>query len=166
MWREAPARLRPVPETLQLVLRPSRRLRMARRVLLGLIALYIVELCLRRHLVAAALVVLIAAIGLWPARSNRPRALRIESGGSLWLQWHNGTWEPQLLSAASVLFSAHLLLVLRGKGQVRRLLLGPDNVAPHELAVLRRRLRAGPARGASALHSVAAPGSHSSSEFP
>ena len=165
-WQDAPVLLRPVPETLELALRPSRRLRMARRALTGLIALYVVELWLRRHLAAVPVVALFAGIGLWPSRRNRPRALRIEPGGSLCLQWHDGSWVQVRLCASTVLSGTHVLLVLRANRQVRRVLLGPDNLAPRQLAALRRRLRAGPARGGSALHSVAAPGSHSSSKLP
>jgi hypothetical protein len=123
------------------------------------------ELVLRLHLLAAAAVALITALGLWPARSHRARTLRIDPDGSVWLQWHAGTWEAVQLSPASLYLGGCVLLVLRGNRRVLRLLLGPDNLAPRDLAALRRRLRAAPGGGASALHSAAAPGRHSST-FP
>lgn len=132
---------------------------------LCIVLLYGFELALRHHLVAAAVVAVIAGIGHWPARRNQPRCLRFERDGSLRLQWHAGSWEQMWLSATSLRLGEHVLLVLRGSTRVQRLLLGPDNLARHELAALRRRLRAGPTSGASALHSVAAPGSHST-ELP
>jgi hypothetical protein len=138
---------------------------MARRVYLCMTLLYGIELLLSHHWLAAPGVALLIGMATWPVRARRARSLRLASDGTWWLQWHTGTWEQMGLHPGSLRLGDHLLVVLQGSSGIQRLVLGPDNLAPRELAALRRRLRAGPMAGASALHSVAAPGSQSS-ELP
>jgi len=161
-WLDPPPQVRPAADTLELELPASSRLRIARAVLAGTILLYCVELLLCGHWLVASGVTLSAASGLWPRRAARPQRLRIDPAGRLWLQWAGACWEHWQLDPVSMRCGAHLLLVMRGGRGRQRLLLGPDNVPPAALAALHRRLLAGPARATTALHSVAAPGSHPS----
>ena len=162
LWLHQSLQLRPAPEALTVPLRPSPRLRVARRLFLCMTVLYVSELLLRHHWLAAPGVALLLLLGAHPGRIRHPRCLQLDREGSLWLQWHSGRWEQLRLHPASLRLGAHVLLVLRGSSGVQRVLLGPDNLAPDALAALQRRLRPGSIGRASGLHSVAAPGSQSS----
>lgn len=171
LWWAPSPRLRPAPETLELPLQPSPRLRKARALLLSSIFLYGLELLLTGHWLALAATVGVAAVGFGPwcrlPRSGRPepRHLVLAASGRLILTYPGDREEDVCLSARSLRLGSHLLLVLEGAGRTHRLLLGPDNLAPAELAALRRRLPAGPvAAAATALNSVAAPDSNPAHE--
>ena len=160
LWREPALQLRTASESLELPLLPSPRLRSARRLLLSLIGLYVLELLWTGHWLAALLTVL-AATTFRHRRASvaDPCCLVLAADGRLFLRRTTGLDEEVRLSPASLRLGLHLLLVLRGKRSTIRLLLGPDNLAPVLLAALKRRLPSGTVVLATALHSVAAQGS-------
>jgi hypothetical protein len=161
LWWLPQLQLRPVASRLELPLRPSPWLRNARWMLRAAILLYAVELLLGHHWLAALLVALSAASGLWRGSSSQLRGLLLAADGRLFLSVHCGGTEEVWLRPESLRIGAHLLLVLRGRHRTCRLLLGPDNLAADELAALKRRLPPEASRP-TGVHSVAAPGSKSS----
>jgi hypothetical protein len=160
LWRRPPLRPCPAPETLELPLLASPRLRIAARVFLLLILTYVVELWLTGHRLAAPMV-LLAAVGCMSRRtpaSEGSLCLVLAADGGLFLRSRRGAMEEVQLGPASLRLGSHLLLELRGSRRTVRVLLGPDNIAPDLLAAFKRRL---PGTGpvGTALHSVPATGS-------
>jgi hypothetical protein len=84
------------------------------------------------------------------------RQLLCAGDGNLSLVFANHAVEAVSLSPSSLRLGRHLLLVLQGPIRVHRLLLGPDNLAPSELAALNRRLPTATVVPGTALHSLAA----------
>lgn len=157
---EEPPQLRTAPESLALPLLPSPRLRLARRVLYFGLLLYLLELVLTGHWLAAATVALVVAAGCWPWRRaghDRPRQLVVASDGRVFLRMHDDRVEAMQLRPESLRLGPHVLLVLSNGGRAQRLLLGPDNLAPAQLSALQCRLPPGAAAPGTALHSPAAP---------
>ena len=118
------------------------------RLLLLAQALYATELLLLGHALAGSAVLAMVA-GLWwlrqrEARPHRccPRRLLIAADGRLHILTVGGALAEVSLDPASLRLGPWLLLVLRGEGRVMRLLLGPDNLDPSQLAALRWRLGA------------------------
>ncbi len=165
LWFLPPLQLRAVSEALELPLRPSPRLRRARRLLDFAILLYALELLATGHLVAAAGIVMVLGglrSGRWILhRPDQPRSLVLAADGSFSLGYAGGRTAAVSLQSESLALGSHLLLVLRGPAHATCRLLGPDNLAPRDLAALKRRL---PPRGSSysGVHSITAPGSKSS----
>lgn len=146
LWQAPPPALRESPAGLELPLLPSPRLRQALRLLGCLAVLHAAELFRHGHPLAAFL--MLAGTGgalwawrlsgrLWPAR---PRRLVLAADGQIYLQLYGGAVEPATLGGASLRLGRRLLLVLQCRKRRYRLLLGPDNLAPAELAALQRRL--------------------------
>jgi hypothetical protein len=160
LWAAAPPQPCSATQVLLLPLRPSPRWRAALRLLRWLAVAHAVELLLTRHWLPALLVAMLAAFCLTGGRSPRGRYLRLEPG-RMCLVHPGGVLEEVRLGSGSMRLGAHLLLVLHGGNGIDRLLLGPDNLAPGELAALNRRLPGGMA-STTALHSAAATGSKSS----
>jgi hypothetical protein len=165
LWRESPACLLPATAPLELPLRPSTRLRALRKLLGLLILTYVLELLLEGHWLAVSLVML-AAVAMHSDGRSRWRCLRLEMDGRLYLIGPDGTAEQAWLKACGLHLGPHLLLVLHSCSGTHRALLGPDNLAAGQLAALRRRLPGGTAGAVTALHSVAAPGSKSTTPPP
>jgi hypothetical protein len=161
-WREPQSCPHPATTALELSLRPSPRLRGVLWLLRLLILAYAGELVLAQHGTAASLVLMLAVAGLWRARAPRGRGLRLEADGRLFLRLDDDSTRQVWLAGSGLRLGSHLLLVLRSGKSCHRVLLGPDNLAAGELAALQRRLPITAAAGATALHSVAAPGSKSS----
>jgi hypothetical protein len=161
-WRDSPLQLRPAPERLELPLRPSPRLRGAALTSLLALLAYTLQLAVHGHLVAAAVMLLFtgAATWQWRLRSSQDggslRQLLCAGDGNLSLVFANHAVEAVSLSPSSLRLGRHLLLVLQGPTRVHRLLLGPDNLAPSELAALNRRLPTATVVPGTALHSLAA----------
>jgi hypothetical protein len=162
LWfKEAPLQLRPAPAPLTLPLLPSPRLRLAGRVLSLGVLLYLLELALTGHGLAAGMVALIAACTGWPWRqwtsSGSPRHLVVTPDGRLFLRIREDSMEEMRLRPESLRLGPHVLLVLSNGRRKHRLLLGPDNLTLPQLSALTCRLPAGPAPSGTALHSPAAP---------
>ena len=125
---------------------PAPRLRRAGRWLALLACAYPAELLWRGHLVAAAVVMLLAAgLGFCCRRQlgngdAMPRRLVGTAAGDLFIVEPGLPARHALLHPASMRLGAHLLLVVQCEGRAFRFLLGPDNLAPHLLAQLQRRL--------------------------
>ncbi len=130
LWQLPPLAPCPAPETLELPLLPSSRLRVAGRLLLVLVVLYALELWLTGHPCAALLILLIA--GASAIRRNprdRPCCLVLKEDGRLFLHGLRGAADEMQLRRTSLRLGAHLLLVLRGNRRTVRLLLGPGQPA-------------------------------------
>ena len=160
-WHEPPPRLHAAATALELPLRPSSRLRVALWLLRLLILVYVAQLALERHWLAASLVALLA-VAFRGGRVCRWRCLRLETD-RLFLISSGGGMQPVCLGAGAMRLGSHLLLVLRSSDGGHCVLLGPDNLAAGQLAALMRRLPDGTAAALTALHSVAASGSKSAS---
>jgi hypothetical protein len=162
LFHDGPLQLRVAPEALELALRPSPRLRLARRALAIAVLLYLLELLLTGHRIAALAIALLVACSSWPWMARvgtspaMPQRLVLATDGRLFLEHRGGSLEEVRLRPESLRLGSHVLLVLTGAGRTIRLLLGPDNLAPAQLAALQRRLPAGSAPPATALHSPAA----------
>ncbi len=160
--QEASLQLRPAPQLLELALYPSSRLRRAARCLVVALLAYTFELGFRGHPFAALALLLFTSVAAWRWRawhaldSSTPRHLRCTSDGRLSLVSATGNVEEVSLQPESLRFGRHLLLVLRGSTRRHRVLLGPDNLAPGELAALNRRLPMATVVPGTALHSLAA----------
>jgi hypothetical protein len=119
------------------------------------------ELMLTGHWLAAGAVAVTAVLGGWPPgqgkSGRRPRQLVIATDGRLLLDYPEGEMKEAQLLRQSMRLGSHVLLVLAAGGHVHRLLLGPDNLNPGQLAALKCRLPAGSAPPGTALHSPAAP---------
>jgi hypothetical protein len=159
-WFHAqPLQLRPAPQALELPLRASPRLRHARWIPGGAVLLYMLELSVSGHWMAATAVAVLAAWSSWPwkprngARCATCRSLVVATDGELFLVADGRCLQQVWLRPESLRLGSHVLLVLTGHGRTIRLLFGPDNLAPAELAALKRRLPAGPAPPGTALHS-------------
>lgn len=162
LFRGQPLQLRPAPEALELPLRTSPRLRLARRALGLAVLLYTVELLLTGHWIAAPVIALLAACGSWPCRARTGASsatlhcLVLATDGRMFLEAGAGIAHEVWLRPESLRLGPHLLLVLASPGSTIRLLLGPDNLHPAQLAALKCRLPAGPAPPGTALHSPVA----------
>jgi hypothetical protein len=147
-WREPPPQLRPAARVLDVPLTSAPVVGLAVRLLLIAQAVYATELLLLGHpLVASTTLALAAALWwlrLWATRSPRhhPRRLLIASDGRLHILTLGGALAEVSLDPASMRLGPWLLLVLRGEGRALRLLIGPDNLDPTQLAALRWRLAA------------------------
>jgi hypothetical protein len=149
--RPAQAGIRPGPG-LDLILRPSIRVRWGGG-LFVLVALgHAAGQWLQGSLPRAAAILAataIASVSLWrwlsPGKALSAQRLLAGPDGSLCLVTGDGrSWEVTLMPG-SMRLGPYLLLVLRTAHCRHRLLLGPDNVDPANLAALRRRLRRPPA---------------------
>jgi hypothetical protein len=126
------------------------------------VLLYMMELLLTGHQMAAMAVAVLAACGSWPcrqrmgARCAAPRSLILATEGRLFLETGEGRLQQVWLRPESLRLGPHVLLVLTAHDRTIRLLLGPDNLAAAQLAALKCRLPAGPAPPGTALHSPAA----------
>jgi hypothetical protein len=76
-----------------------------------------------------------------PQDSGAPRRLLLSADGRLHVATMGGAVEAVEPGGESLWFGSAILLVLRAPGRVHRVLLGRGNLAPSELATLRRRLR-------------------------
>jgi hypothetical protein len=161
LWHNPPAGVHPAASRLELPLRAAPRRRTALWLLRLLILAYALELLLLRHWLVALLVAGLAVACLPGHRASGLRCLWLEGDGRLFLIRETGGVEQVWLGSAALRLGPYLLLVLHGVTGSRHLLLGPDNLAAAELAALGRRLAGGTASPATALHSVAAPGSKS-----
>ncbi len=163
LWCAPPLQLRPVDATLELPLRPSRRLRAARWLLLLLILLYSLELLLTGHRMVM-LLALLASGGLWPlprrfcAHRKKPDCLLLPGEG-LQLRYPDGELHPPTCSPKACASDPHLLLVLRTEGHALRLLLGPDNLEPRNSRPCCAGYQPDRPVAGTALHSAAAAGS-------
>ena len=144
LWRESPPGLPEAGQGLQIPLRPSPLASKGRGLLHALLASYLVQLLLLDHLRVAVLVMLLWAAFAWQcrmAKSPAPaRRLLLSADGRLHLLGTGNTLAVAALQSCSMRLGPWLLLVLRDDTGTRRLLLGPDNVDPVQLAALRRRL--------------------------
>jgi hypothetical protein len=146
MWREPAPALRPAPHSLDIPLRPSPLARRAATLLLAAQSLYTLELALLGHWLVALMASGLAAGSAWQWLRPRqgtaatPRRLLLAADG----RWHvltvSGALEPLALQPASLRLGRWLLLLFRNGGRTHRLLLGPDNLEPSQLAALQRRL--------------------------
>jgi hypothetical protein len=74
---------------------------------------------------------------LWLSTGHRPRNLILQSDGGICLSHDDGSLEPVALQASSLDLGYMLFLVVKGRSRYR-LLLSVANVAPGQLAALRR----------------------------
>jgi hypothetical protein len=159
VWREQPG---PGWEQLTFPLRSSQRLRIAALATGAGSLAYAMELVLKGHWFVAAGLLVSAGLTVWRVRATRARnsslpvQLTCASDGQLSLVLASGDIESVTLQPRSVRLGSHLLLILRGPKRTHCLLLGPDNLAPSELAALKRRLPTATAVPGTALHSLAA----------
>jgi hypothetical protein len=161
LWRESPARCVAAVTALEVPLRPSRRVRQIRWLLLSLVLVYVIQLLLGRHWLVAPLVALLAAAACLRHGHGEWSHLRMEPDGRLLLCTGAGRVQQVWLAANGLRLGAHVLLVLRGGSGCWRVCLGPDNVGPDALAALKQRLPGGTEAPVTALHSVPAQGSKS-----
>lgn len=96
----------------------------------------------RRFAVAAGGALATALLGraawqAWSGAGPHPVALLLGPGRQLALRFADGSHAPMRLGGGSLFIGKGALLVLRGPPD-RRLWLGPANLAPAELAALRR----------------------------
>jgi hypothetical protein len=158
-FRAPPLQVRPAPQALELPLRASARLRRARRIAGVAALLYMLELLLTGHWMAALVIALLAAFASWPCKPRiftsctSARSLLVATDGRLFLEVEGSRLHEVWLRPESLRIGPHVLLILTSHGRTIRLLFGPDNLAPAELAALKRRLPAGPAPPGTALHS-------------
>lgn len=130
---------------LELELRPPRRARVAATVFVFLSLAFTLDQLLQGRLLLAVFSGIATLAGggsllQWVVRYRSGR-LVVEGSGAVRLETSGGPC-PVTLDRRSLRLGPHLLLVLRSPaGRSFRLLLGPDNLAPAELAALRRRLR-------------------------
>jgi hypothetical protein len=158
LWREPAPEPRPAPDSLDLPLRPSPLGRRAARLFLATQLLFVFELALFGHwwLALAALALAARFAWLW-VRSGRsapgsPRRLLLAADGRCHLLTVSGTVEELALHPASLRLGRWLLLLFRSGGRTHRFLLGPDNLAPAELAALQRRIGSTQGRPDMAMH--------------
>jgi hypothetical protein len=91
----------------------------------------------------------------WRSRRNSPsspRRLLLAADGRCHLLTVSGTVEELALQASSLRLGRWLLLLFRSGGLTHRLLLGPDNLDPAELAALQRRIGSTSGRPDMAMH--------------
>lgn len=145
-WHESPPLPRPSRAGLDIPLRPSPLLRHLARGFGVAQLLFAIELGVLRHEEAA---VMVLGLVLLPRMAMRwrgdvsvatPRRLLLAADGRIHLLTARGQIQEVQLAGSSLRLGAWLLLGLRGSAGMHRLLLGPDNVAPADLAALRRRL--------------------------
>jgi hypothetical protein len=148
LWREPWPQLRSASSGLDIPLTPSPLARRAAWTFLGAHLGYTLELAWLGHLPTAAVVVLPGSClaWLWWGRRRdspgQPRRLLIAADGRLHLLTVAGTVQQVTLHPSSLRLGPWLLLVFTtAQGQCRQLL-GPDNLPPHQLAALRRRVLA------------------------
>lgn len=151
LWRENPPGLPEATHGLQIPLRPSPAVRRGRWLIHALMGIYLVQLLLLDHFVVGAMVALLAAASGWQCRGrNSPvttaQRLLLSADGRVHLLEAGGRVVAAVLHPSSMRLGPWLLLVLQVETGTRRLLLGPDNVAPGQLAALRRRVAAIPQR--------------------
>lgn len=131
----------------QIPLRPSPVTRKGRWLLHALQGAYLLQLVSLGHLSVAVIVLVISAASAWQCRQGRPSSapatrLLLSSDGRVHLLGIGNRVAAATLQPCSMRLGPWLLLVLRDASGTRRLLLGPDNVDPVQLAALRRRLAA------------------------
>lgn len=157
-----PLWFRHASEPLALPLRPSSRLRIAAAILVLAVLLYLLELVVTGHWLAAAGMAVMGACLAWPwkreASATRPQQLVISPDGQLFLESGGQRIGKAQLHPQSLRLGSHVLLVLVLGTRRHRLLLGPDNLAPVQLAALKCRLPMGSAPAGTALHSRPASG--------
>ncbi|MDQ2639329.1 MAG: hypothetical protein M3Y79_01925 [Pseudomonadota bacterium] len=146
-WREDSPGLPDATQGMQIPLRPSPVAQKGRWLLHGLLGVYLAQLVLLGHLLVAGMVAVLAGALVWQCRCHRSSAqpalrLLLAADGRIHLLEADGTVEPATLQPCSMRLGLWLLLVLRADTGTRRLLLGPDNVDPVQLAALRRRMAA------------------------
>ncbi len=147
LWQESLPALPRCGQGVQIPLRPSPLARKGRWLLHALQGAYLLQLVLLGHLSVAAIVLLISAASAWQCRPGRSssaaaRRLLLSADGRMHLLGSGHRLAAATLQPYSMRLGPWLLLVLRDDSGTRRLLLGPDNVDPVELAALRRRLAA------------------------
>jgi hypothetical protein len=159
MWREPAPGLRPASRSLDIPLRPSPLARRAAGLFVLAQVLYLLELVLLGRLLPALLAVGLAAGSAWlclrPPRGAActPRRLLLAADGRWHLLTVSGTLEQLALQPASLRLGRWLLLMFQtGDRRTHRLLLGPDNLDPAQLAALQRRLGAPESRSEGALY--------------
>lgn len=129
-----------------MALLPSRLGRTGAAVFIGAQLLFALELLIRAQPLAAVLIGGMAALswfGCLVARRTtamRPRRLLLLADGRVRLQTSCGDMQSAQLLPASLRLGAWMLLLVRTPSGLHRLLLGPDNLEPAQLAALRRRV--------------------------
>lgn len=147
LWREDPPGLPEASQGMQIPLRPSRVTQRGYWLLHVLLGAYLVQLVLWGHLLVAGMVAVLGGALAWQCRRHRSsarpaRRLLMAADGRVHLLGADGTVAPATLQPCSMRLGPWLLLVLDGDTGTHRLLLGPDNVDPVQLAALRRRVAA------------------------
>ncbi|HWL61756.1 MAG TPA: hypothetical protein VNQ32_03100 [Steroidobacteraceae bacterium] len=151
LWHEDLPGLPEAAQGMQIPLRPSAVIHKGRWLLHLLPGFHLVQLTLLGHVLVAGIVALLTAALVWQCRAAQPatmqsRRLFVSAHGRMHLLGAGGIVAPAVLQPCSMRLGPWLLLVLREGTGTRRLLLGPDNVDPAQLAALRRRVAAIPHR--------------------
>lgn len=157
--RQPPLRPHPACGSLELPLIPLPAARAFSRCYLAAIGIHIAQLLLSSHwfmataMTGLAVITFFAMRQMLPQGSDAPRRLLLAADGRLHVARVDGTLEQVEICEESVWLGSAVLLILQAPGRRHRVLLGHGNLDPVALAALRRRLRGGTMRPATAVDS-------------